>query len=192
VEVDMKVIPWTKAKIQEMVELWNDELGNHFPMRVALFEQNSFKDTNILLQGSKIVIDEKTGKVIGFIVSKVRQENKSNIYFSNQTGWIQVILVHSDYKRKGIGHSLLEIAESALQNYKVKKISLGSDPFHYFPGIPEQFSEVKNWFEKRGYIQTGTEYDLIREFSREKEEDLPQVPGVEFRLLHWLFTTTCT
>ncbi|MFK4997056.1 hypothetical protein ACI2OX_04135 [Bacillus sp. N9] len=52
---------------------------------------------------------------------------------------------------------MLEYAETKLKAKGVKQIQLGGDPWHYFPGIPDQYKGVQTWAEKRDMIK-----ELIR------------------------------
>lgn len=177
----MKYVSWDEQKLEELVRLWNMELGEKFPMRKDLFKQNSFDDENVFLPGSFIAMNEDN-QVIGFIVSKVWQEN-INVQMNQQAGWIQVLLVHHEYRGQGIGTTLLTMAEAALKESAVSKILLGRDPWHYFPGVPHQFNDVKDWFEHQGYVNEGSEYDLICHYNGDLDIDLVQRADIDFSLL---------
>lgn len=160
----MKLIPWSKDRVDELVSLWNKELSTHFPMRKELFIQNSFADINVLEQGSLIAVDSN-GKVIGFVVSKMWQE-KTQVVMDSKRGWIQVLLVDSEHRGHGIGTSLLEHAEAALKENGAEVLQLAGDPFHYFSGIPDEYPEVQQWFEKFGYYNKINTFDLINHMSK--------------------------
>lgn len=177
----MKIIPWSEDKLNAIVELWNREIGIKFPMRRELFKQNSFKDENILPNASSIAVDDE-GNVIGFLAAKAWQE-KLPINMSRETGWIQVLLVDSDHRSKGIGTALLNRVEQAFKNCNLKTIKLGSDPWHYFPGIPEPYPDVKQWFERRGYHNDGNEYDLVCQYEDGEGEAAPAIENATFSLV---------
>lgn len=177
----MQYISWSNQKLEELVNLWNEELGEHFPMRKELFQQNSFDDENIFLPGSFIAVTEDE-KVIGFIIAK-RWQEKMNVQMNHQVGWIQAILVDQQFRGQGIGKTLLSKAESAFRENAISQINLGRDPWHYFPGIPKQYNHVKSWFEHHGYVNEGPEYDLICHYDENAPTELPQLEGVEFELL---------
>lgn len=170
-EIRMELIPWNIARLQDLVDLWNQELGESFPMGKELFEQNSFKDKNVFYEGSCIAIDNDHN-VIGFIVTKKWQE-QLDTKMSSRNSWIQVLLVDHRHRQNGIGTKLLKHAESALASSGLNKVVLGRDPWHYFPGIPKQYGEVCAWFEKRGYQAQGSDYDLICQY------DNPDNPPVQ-------------
>src|SRR5699024_9015775 len=174
-------IPLEKDRLQDLTALWNKNLGSEFPMTGELFVQNSFQDKNVCYKSSRIAIDEQD-KVIGFIVAKRWQEDL-DVVMSEGTGWIQVLLVDQEARGKGIGSKLLGHAESELIAAGVKEILLGRDPYHYFPGIPSGYQETVTWFEARGYVSNGKEYDLLREYTGDEGKALPEIGDVEFTLL---------
>ncbi|PXY51718.1 GNAT family N-acetyltransferase, partial [Virgibacillus profundi] len=95
----MKLVKWNAIYLQQLVDLWNKELGTDFPMRTELFEQNSFQDENVSWEGSLIAINDAE-EVIGFIIAKMWQEATS-VSMPTSTGWIQVIVVAKQYQNKG-------------------------------------------------------------------------------------------
>ncbi|WP_257347907.1 GNAT family N-acetyltransferase [Pseudalkalibacillus decolorationis] len=155
---------WNEATIEvirDVCSLWNQELGNEFPISERLFIQNSFKCLHLLEEGSFIVhCDEK---VVGLIISKVTREQVDLL--PNKVGWIQVILVAKEHRRKGIVMKLLQMAEKSLRNCGVSKIVLGRDIHHYFPGIPSCCSDTLIWFEKQDYQYVNKVQDYYRSVS---------------------------
>lgn len=177
----MKFISWDVERLEDLVNLWNQELNTSFPMRKELFEQNSFKDENILYEGSLIAVDSDDC-VIGFIVAKKWQE-QLDVNMSAETGWIQVILVDHEHRNQGIGSKLLTYAEAALKKSGVSQILLGRDPWHYFPGIPNKSKDVARWFEVRGYESYGNEHDLFASYDHINVVSFPSIKNGRISIL---------
>lgn len=177
----MKYIPWCIEKLDEIIQLWNSEIGDQFPLREDLLIQNSYNDENILPNGSFLCLNER-GDVIGFILAKKWQE-KIAVNINAHIGWIQVLLVNSNFRNQGIGTTLLKLAEDELKSKNVQSIRIGADLWHYFPGVPSIFTDVCKWFERKGYKFEGYEYDLICKYD-DKQFELPQpIKNVTFSLL---------
>lgn len=181
-ELTLIISEWAEDKLVELVNFWNKELGEYYPMREELFKQNSFLDKNIFLSGSAIALN-KENEVIGFVVAKKWNEENLNVQMSKEVGWIQCLLVDSDYRNQGIGTTLLEIAETALEKEGVEKVLVGRDPYHYFPGVPTEYDFVNKWIEKRGYINNGSDHDLIAHYDLSQPLERSSIEGVEFTLL---------
>ncbi|RIW34228.1 GNAT family N-acetyltransferase [Bacillus salacetis] len=178
----MKYISWSKDKLEELVKLWNKELGSYFPMRKELFEQNSFNDENVCFEASRIAIDENDN-VIGFLVAK-RWQEELEVGMNLEIGWIQVLLVDQRFRNKRVGTNLLKHAEETLMKNGIKSIVLGRDPWHYFPGVPQPYNDVSRWFEKQGYNKIGSDYDVICNYDSESDTDFPRFEEVEFSVLN--------
>lgn len=177
----MKLINWNEDRLDDLLQLWNAELGNEFPMRKELFKQNSFDDENVCRDSSAIAVDEDD-QVIGFIVAKKYQET-IEIPMDRSSGWIQAIVVDQKTDADQVGSALLEHAEKGLEEKGANKILLGRDPWHYFPGIPSEYKEAQRWFDEKGYQRIGTSHDLIRTYEEGEEDQLPEISRVEFSLV---------
>ena len=185
----LQLIEWNDGRIEELVTLWNKELGKQFPMREELFKQNSFEDENICFSGSAIAVNNEN-EIIGFVVAKSWNENL-NVQMNKEIGWVQVLLVDSNWRNKGIGTALLEKAEAALVAEGVKKVHIGKDPWHYFPGVPTEYDFINAWVEKRGYVTDGFDHDLKADyeppsqhlFNHQAPQQLSPTEEVQFSLL---------
>lgn len=175
----MKIMPWHEDKLSDLVVFWNKELAKDFPMREALFKQNSFDDVNVSNEGSCIAVNDE-GHIIGFVIAKQWKE-KIDVGMDPKRGWIQALLVDRNHRGKGIGTKLLEYAEGNLKENGIEEIQLGGDPFHYFPGIPDQKQDAQRWAEQKGYLKRMDTYDLMNYMS--KTYPFPEDDTVEFSLL---------
>ncbi|MBP1995974.1 GNAT family N-acetyltransferase [Paenibacillus eucommiae] len=182
----MKFVSLSEAYIGPLLELWNRELGEQFPMRERLLRQNCFEDVNLLEAGSWLAVDESAGNELrGFVVSKKWTDRREGIEFPEDTGWIQALLVDSRYRGRGIGSDLIDLAEQALKEQGASKIELGNDLHRrMFPGIPLPNIEAVRWFERRGYKDFATITDLLRIYEEAESMELPALEGVTIRFVH--------
>ena len=174
-------VKWDINRLAEIVELWNQELADTFPMSEKLFKQNSFEDENICYDGSQIAVNGDN-RIVGFVVAK-RWQEKLPIDLGKKIGWIQVLLVDHKFEGLGIGSALLINAEEALKKVGIERILLGRDPWHYFPGIPNEAEKTKSWFEHKGYSGVGTEFDLVNHYNEMDKVIMPSTDNAEFSIL---------
>ncbi|MFS0688649.1 GNAT family N-acetyltransferase [Sporosarcina sp. 179-K 8C2 HS] len=156
----MTIVPLSEIPVSDIVELWNEELGDRFPMNATLWNQNTTMEPNVLEEGSLAVIRE--GRLRGIIVAK-RYLEKLDTRMPTTIGWIQCMVVGKSFRNEGIGTELQKLAEQALIDAGVEEIRLGRDPWHYFPGVPLEDKKTIGWFEKHGYKKGGIETDLIKD-----------------------------
>ncbi|KAF9112336.1 hypothetical protein BGX30_007295, partial [Mortierella sp. GBA39] len=112
--VILKIIPMDAEWLDAMCDLWNGELGGHFPMRRELMKQNTFEDVNVYGPASGLAVDGE-GRLLGFVIAKKWQEPAREMQLGDGGGWIQAIVVSRDAQGQGIGSGLLSHAESALR-----------------------------------------------------------------------------
>ncbi|WP_342599895.1 GNAT family N-acetyltransferase [Psychrobacillus sp. FSL H8-0483] len=146
--------------VSEIVEFWNECIGNSFPMTQKLWIQNTLQDSNVLKEASIVIYEN--GQLIGLVVAK-RYQEKLQTEMSKYIGWIQCLLVRKIARNRGIGQKLLNHVEKKFNNLHLREIRLGRDPWHYFPGVPLENIETIKWFERRGYKKESIEIDLRRE-----------------------------
>lgn len=170
----MQLEKWDKKWLDEAVALWNEEIGKQFPMRRELFRQNSFQDPNISFEASSVAVDGN-GKLVGFLTAKHWQEKESPVQLNPSIGWIQAVIVKKTSQRQGIATRMLEKAEKVLEKEQVEHLLMGRDPWHYFPGIPEEFEPAAEWAKRNGYVLTGSDIDLSQPFSPDNSPEMPEI-----------------
>lgn len=122
-------------------------------MSRELFKQNSFLDLNTCSEAPRFIKD-KQGHIIAYVIAKRWQEDLQ-VKVNKDYGYIQSLLVHRDFRNRGIGSKLLSHVEAIFKEMGISKVFIGSDLWHYFPGLPAEYPEVAGWFERRGYERAG-------------------------------------
>ena len=75
------ISPLSEIPVSAIVELWNEEVGERFPMSIALWKQNTTNEPNVMKEGSFAVIEEgnlqgihRCEKIYGKVGSKDADE----------------------------------------------------------------------------------------------------------------------
>lgn len=84
------------------------------------------------LDSGLILVAQKESKIVGVIIGTV--DNNKAYYYR--------LAVHPDYRRQGIGRSLIRTLDQRFQNRKVKKIMIALDPHNV---------HLRSFFESLGY-----------------------------------------
>ena len=95
------------------------------------------------------------GELVGFIVVK---SDFSNEQQAKNMVWISALLVDEKWRRKGIGTILLKKVMRKLPPQT--SITIGMDPAHLFPGIPDEIESLKSFFRNNGFKLEGNAFDL--------------------------------
>lgn len=179
----LEIVHWEFNRLEEIVQFWNKHLKTDFPLSHRLFSQNSVTDENVCKDSSFLALDEDD-TIIGIVIAK-RWQQTFDVTIDETIGYIQVLFVDLTYRNQGIGTKLLHHAESSLKRKGITKILLGSDPHHYFPGIPSGDRTTISFFEREGYGHQGTMYDLIHEYEQDDtlSASIPEIVDVTFSLL---------
>lgn len=136
-------------------DLWNKEIGDLFPITEELMIRNI---SNAYIDASYVAYENNIIK--GFIIGKIWQ---SNFYIESydKTAWISLIYVEPNYRNKGIGTKLLELAETEFERLNKSIIHIGKDYNDFFPGLPFELDNSLDWFIKRGYKWPCDTHDLL-------------------------------
>ncbi|MBD8034424.1 MULTISPECIES: GNAT family N-acetyltransferase [Solibacillus] len=167
----------TKEYHKEILDLWNTCLPD-FRLTDRLLEQNTWQSPYVLHEGS--ALKEVDGKVVGVVIAKMWHETHG-ISLNMEHGWIQMLLVHPDYRQQEIGTELYKFAEQALLKNGVKKIQIGGDLGHLLCGVPLAHQAGVAFAEMFGFKQVVESVDFTKSIT--EPLSLPEKDNVEFVLL---------
>lgn len=157
--------------LNKVVTLWNNNIGTIFPMDIRLMKQNIENELN----KKKIIGAYDNDMLAGFIIFKQWTAKSGMIEPKNIYGNINSVIVDMKYRFLGIGTKLFDIAENELKVWGVKTISIGSDTFHFFPGVPSGFKTMIKLLNNRGYVISDSQFDLICDISKVEFNKLPKL-----------------
>ncbi|MGV3467297.1 MAG: GNAT family N-acetyltransferase [Heyndrickxia sp.] len=139
--------------LEDILTLWNDNIGVLFPLDERLLEQNAFYGS---VQRADIYGAFYQNRLIGMISFKCYKD----------IGYISFLIVDIAFRKKGIGNKLIAKAEQSIRTNEVVTIHLGSDPYHFFPGVPLNFYGARNFFQRKGFVEGSQSFDLICDISK--------------------------
>jgi GNAT superfamily N-acetyltransferase len=179
------------ALMEEVLQLWNGSIGRSFPLDARLYRQQLSleKDEMALLTAR----EGGEGKLQGAaLVKRCARRLPDGRQASN--GNLSFIVVAPEARRRGIGSALLASAESWAREHGARRLHIGRDHYHFFPGCPlggdpaeaAGFEAFSSLLEARGFALENEESDLAADL---KSLDLkalaaraPLAPGYSFRL----------
>lgn len=122
-----------------LVKLWQEcQLGRGAAdgLRPDAFEAVNFHKTYFDAKGLIFAFDEDSGEAIGFVHAGFGSREDGSA-LDHSIGVICVIMVHPEYRRRGVGRELLNRAESYLILKGATQLRAGSAPPHdpYYMGL---------------------------------------------------------
>lgn len=148
----------------EIYKLWNKHYEFIYPISKEIFERNI---SNASYENSYVALDNDM--LVGFIISKIYDDDFAISDYSKK-GWISLFLVDTKYRNKGIGSTLYNLVENEMRKLGKEEIFLGKDYLNFFPGLPVDLKNSLSWFEKKGFVRPYDTYDLIKNFSHNKDK----------------------
>lgn len=165
------------SDIKQIIGLWNIEAVNlgYKPFRDEQdFTQQVVRNKNFSRDGF-IVCLSKNESVIGFINMVCKKEISTGETFQDTPGYLNMLVVDSNYQKQGIGSTLLDLGEKYLKDNGKKEVTLShSCPIklswyvdkekhehNKAPGIKKESYGLK-FLKKRGYAVQQEELSYYR------------------------------
>lgn len=164
--------------LQPMLELWNTAMSDpRFKLDTAALESR-------FLNSDDTHLEFLDGVLAGFVCVA----NPAKPYHPNDTtGHVRLLAVHPDFQHQSIGSRLLTWAEKTLKARGATRVVIGTEPHHFFPGIPLDFhlpitleirtpeNALLEFFARRGYeISETVSNDLATELDGLPKLELPE------------------
>ncbi|MER2128303.1 GNAT family N-acetyltransferase [Solibacillus sp.] len=141
-----------------ILNLWNSCLPD-LQLTDRLLEQNTWQSPFVLQEGS--AVKEQDGQIVGVVIAKMWHDTHG-ITLNKAHGWIQMLVVHPDYRRQKIATELYEYAERALTERGVTKIQLGGDVGHLVCGVPLAEQAGVEFAQAKGFKRLVESVDFIK------------------------------
>ena len=161
--------------LDELIDCWNESV-RFDPATPGLMTEKIWADPDFDADLALAAVD--AGRISGFAVGVAR---------ATGIGYIKLIAVRPESRRKGVASVLLDSVEQTLAERSCSVIRLfESAPNYFMPGLDPRYTEAKLLFEQRGYSRFGETYNLIadlrsRSFETKTEEATLLEQGITVR-----------
>jgi predicted N-acetyltransferase YhbS len=171
----MEIVPFEPQMTEQVIELWNRCIGNHYPLTERLFRQNILGDPFLQREGNLVALEGT--RVIGWVLARYLAEVPPELASYKGRASIGALCVDPEFRGRGVANALYEAAEAFLRNQGAKQISVVHYPYHLTPGVPNEAVDLKTFLERKGFSGWRETYDLRRQLV---DYEIP--PEVEKRL----------
>ena len=147
-----------------LLPLWQAALGDRWPMRDDLLRRQL--TGHRFYRGDDHLVAVADGRIVGFVGTQV--DRWEGVSPDKRGGGISVVLVHPDWRRRGIGARLHEAALGHLRNEGARELRLGGGgAYRFWPGIPTDLPGAYAFFESCGWPLEDAKRsrDLVRDLS---------------------------
>ncbi|QEH70464.1 GNAT family N-acetyltransferase [Cellulosilyticum sp. ST5] len=142
---------------KEIVKLFHSCFSTLFPISEEILERTVFESGDYCAEASFVICDAEDGKMIGCIATKVSRNQE--LY--PDTGWITLLFIRPEYRRRGLGSTLYEKSQQVFKEKNIHKVFIGQDLHNLFSGIPSPNIENENFFRKHHFwLNPDQHYDL--------------------------------
>ena len=165
-----------RANFNELANLWSNYFPPRYHVDPELLKLNTV-DCPVFDWGASL-IHAPDGPALGFVVVKKAAAGK--LYPGNRTD--DAYLCAIAYNEPQTAVDLLAEVKSILRNRGVRMLHFGQDAWHFFPGVPTDFSALKNLLEVEGFVAGPEAHDLERDLA-DYENKYPMPKGYSARAL---------
>jgi GNAT superfamily N-acetyltransferase len=135
-----------------------------------LLKEKTIEDPDFDKELTIIALSKDAKEPIAFIQGVIRSRDEGLV------GYIKLICVNDNFRRKGIAASLLKQVEDKMKGRGVNVVRVyESYPNYFMPGVDPFYTEAVCFFERSGYKKFNDTSNLIcdltnKDFTTEKEE----------------------
>jgi GNAT superfamily N-acetyltransferase len=157
-----------RANFPELANLWSNYFPPRYHVDSELLKLNTV-DCPVFDWGASL-IHAPDGPAQGFVVVKKAAAGK--LYPGNRSD--DAFLCAIAYKEPQTAVDLLAEVKAILRNRGVRTLHFGQDAWHFFPGVPTDFSALRNLLEVEGFVSGPEAHDMERDLDGyENKHPLP-------------------
>lgn len=135
--------------------LWDQCLGQQYPVSERVFRQATAGRPNYEPADAVVAVDGD--KIVGFAMLELYRDSlKVRDHAS-----IAAIMVHPDYRRKGIASEMLAPLEKLARENAAAFITAGAGRHRFWTGLPTDLADAKAFFLKHDYACENESVDLV-------------------------------
>ena len=143
----MNIRPLQPGDTEALLEMWNGA-ARFDPLTPGLLQEKTKGDMDY--DPSAALVCEREGELAGFCMGVVRETA------NGPRGFVKLVAVAADQRRKGVGSGLLAAVEKVLLRSSAKTIRIcESAPNYLVPGVDSRYRAAPRFFTRHGYRLAG-------------------------------------
>lgn len=145
---DLTFRPYDSADAPAVVALWNDAMGEQYPMREVLLRQQMDRNPNFRSEDAVTVWDG--GRLVGLGLLQRKRGPAPAGEAPSERAWLAAMAVAPDRQRQGIGTRMYDwlVAHAGLPKAAIQP---GGGIYWFFPGAPTELPAARPFLESLGF-----------------------------------------
>ena len=157
--MDVTLQPYHPAAAPHIVRLWNDAIGDVFPLREPVLRQCLESNPSARPEDGCLAWTT-AGALVGFGYAGIHRLDASQTAAFRELGQIQAIVVGTNVRRRGIGRRIAAHLAGKARDHGVTSLGAGGAMFYLWGGIPEDLPGASEFAAAVGFELGGLSYDL--------------------------------
>jgi GNAT superfamily N-acetyltransferase len=157
--MDVRLLPYESAAAPHIVGLWNDAIGDVFPLRETVLRQ-CLEDNPSVRSEDGCLAWTDDGQLVGFGYLGVHRLDLAETAQFRERAQIQAVVVDRSARRRGIGTRIAARLAGLARDRGIERLEAGGGMFYLWGGIPDDLPEAAAFSEAIGFELGDVSWDL--------------------------------
>ena len=168
--MNVRLLPYEPAAAPHVVRLWNDAIGDVFPLREAVLRQCLEENPSARPEDGCLAWAED-GRLVGFGYAGVHRLKLAETAVFRDRAQIQAVVVDPAARRRGIGRRIAGRLAGIARDRGIERLEAGGAMFYLWGGVPEDLPGAGGFSEAIGFELGGVSWDLRGDVSDLRVDD---------------------
>jgi GNAT superfamily N-acetyltransferase len=156
--MDIRLVPYEPAAAPHVVQLWNDAMGDTFPLREAVLRQCLEQNPSARPDDGCLAWND--GRLVGFGYLGVHRLDLAETATFRERGQIQALVVAPESRRRGIARRIAGRLAGLARDRGIERLEAAGGMFYLWAGIPDDLPEASPFSEAIGFDLGDVSWDL--------------------------------
>lgn len=156
--MDVRLLPYEAAAAPHVVQLWNQAIGDTFPLRESVLRQ--CLEENPSARPEDGCLAWENGRLVGFGYLGVHRLDLAGTATFRERGQIQAVLVGPEWRRRGIARRIAGHLAAIARERGIKRLEAAGGMFYLWGGIPDDLPDASPFSQAIGFELDGVSWDL--------------------------------
>jgi GNAT superfamily N-acetyltransferase len=157
--IDVRLLPYDRAAAPHVVRLWNDAIGDTFPLREPALRQCLEANPSARPEDGCLAWTHD-GHLVGFGYAGFHRLDLPETARFRERGQIQAVVVDPAVRRQGLGRRIAGHLAGTARDRGIRRLEAGGGMFYLWGGLPDDLPEAAPFCEAIGFELGDVSWDL--------------------------------